>query len=113
VSLDGPSLPLAPNAAVALAMIFHELATNASKYGALSRETGRVSVTWNQEARTRLVIRWREQGGPAVSSPQRTGFGSRLIAASLKGELAGSAEFDYAPEGLTCVLTILATTRGA
>lgn len=113
VRLDGPSLPLAPNAAVALAMIFHELATNASKYGALSRETGRVSVTWDQEARTRLVIRWRERGGPAVTLPQRTGFGSRLIAASLKGELAGSAEFDYAPEGLTCVLTILTTARGA
>ncbi|MET3665642.1 two-component sensor histidine kinase [Caulobacter sp. 1776] len=113
VTLEGPPLPLAPNAAVALAMIFHELATNASKYGALSIETGRVAVTWSLDGRTRLVIAWRERGGPLVSPPKRTGFGSRLIAASLKGELAGSSQFDYAPEGLSCVLTILTPPRGA
>jgi len=111
VALNGPPLPLSPNAAVALAMIFHELATNASKYGALSRETGRVTVSWGQEGRTRVVIRWEERGGPLVSPPQQKGFGSRLVAASLKGELAGAATFDYAPEGLTCVLTILAQTK--
>lgn len=111
VTLDGPALPLSPNAAVALAMIFHELATNASKYGALSRETGQVSVAWRREGRTQAVVVWRERGGPAVSPPQRKGFGSRLIAASLKGELAGSAEFDYAPEGLTCLLTLLSTSK--
>jgi two-component sensor histidine kinase len=113
VTLEGPPLPLPPNAAVALAMIFHELATNASKYGALSTEAGRVAVTWNLEARTRLVLTWRESGGPPAKPPQRSGFGSRLIAASLKGELAGSSRFDYAPSGLTCVMTILAPPRGA
>lgn len=113
VALDGPSLPLAPNAAVALAMIFHELATNASKYGALSTEAGRVTVDWSLEGRTRLSVVWRERGGPLVSPPKRSGFGSRLIAASLKGDLAGSAAFDYAPEGLTCTLTILAAPRAA
>jgi two-component sensor histidine kinase len=113
VTLEGPPLPLPPNAAVALAMIFHELATNASKYGALSTQTGRVAVTWSYEARTRLVLTWRESGGPPVAPPRRSGFGSRLIAASLKGELAGSSRFDYAPGGLTCVLTILAPPRGA
>jgi len=111
VSLEGPPLPLAPNAAVALAMIFHELATNASKYGALSTEAGRVAVTWSLEGRTRLVLTWRETGGPEVKPPKRTGFGSRLIATSLRGDLAGTAEFDYAPGGLTCVLTILAPPR--
>ena len=113
VTLEGPPLPLPPNAAVALAMIFHELATNASKYGALSTEAGRVAVTWRHEARTRLVLTWRESGGPPATPPKRSGFGSRLIAASLKGELAGSSRFDYAPGGLTCVLTILAPPRGA
>ena len=113
VSLDGPPLPLAPNAAVALAMIFHELATNASKYGALSSDAGRVAVTWRLEQRTRLVLTWRESGGPTVKPPKRTGFGSRLIAASLRGDLAGSDELDYAPGGLTCVLTILAPPRGS
>jgi two-component sensor histidine kinase len=111
VTLEGPPLPLSPNGAVALAMIFHELATNASKYGALSRETGRVTIAWRREGRARTVIRWEEDGGPPVSPPQRKGFGSRLVAASLKGELAGSASFDYAPRGLICVLTILAATR--
>lgn len=111
VTLEGPPLPLSPNGAVALAMIFHELATNASKYGALSREAGRVTIAWRREGRTRAIIRWEEDGGPPVSPPQRKGFGSRLVTASLKGELAGSATFDYAPEGLTCVLTILATPR--
>ena len=111
MSLDGPPVPLAPNAAVALAMIFHELATNASKYGALSNEAGRISVTWNLEGRSRLTIVWRERGGPPVSPPQRGGFGSRLIATSLKGDLAGTADFDYAPEGLTCFLTILAPPK--
>ena len=113
VTLEGPPLPLAPNAAVALAMIFHELATNASKYGGLSTEAGRVAVTWSLDGRTRLSLTWRETGGPEVKPPKRTGFGSRLIAASLRGDLAGSAEFDYAPSGLTCVLTILAPPRPA
>ncbi|MBO9546938.1 HWE histidine kinase domain-containing protein [Caulobacter sp.] len=113
VRLDGPPVPLAPNAAVALAMIFHELATNASKYGALSQETGRVTVDWRLDGRTKLIVEWKERGGPAVAPPTRTGFGSRLIASSLKGDLAGAADFDYAPEGLTCTLALLAPSRGA
>ena len=111
VTLEGPPLPLSPNAAVALAMIFHELATNASKYGALSVETGRIAVSWSLGARTLLTIEWRERGGPPTKPPQRGGFGSRLIAASLRGDLAGSANFDYAPDGLTCVLTIVTPPR--
>ncbi|PZR36243.1 sensor histidine kinase [Caulobacter segnis] len=110
-TLDGPPLPLSPNSAVALAMIFHELATNASKYGALSREGGRVTISWRLEGRARAVIRWEERGGPPVTPPERKGFGSRLVAASLKGELAGAATFDYAPEGLTCLLTIVAPVK--
>ena len=113
VTLDGPPLPLAPNAAVALAMIFHELATNASKYGALSLATGQVTVSWSLGAGTLLTLEWRERGGPKVRPPKTSGFGSRLIAASLKGDLAGSATFDYAVEGLTCVLSIIAPARPA
>jgi len=113
VTLEGPPVPLAPNAAVALAMIFHELATNASKYGALSTDSGQVAVSWNLGGRTLLTIEWRERGGPLVKPPERGGFGSRLIAASLKGDLAGSATFDYAPEGLTCVMSIIAPPKGA
>jgi two-component sensor histidine kinase len=113
VALDGPPTPLAPNAAVSLTMIFHELATNASKYGALSVETGQISVSWRLDGQARLVITWRERGGPPAQTPTRGGFGTRLIAASLRGDLAGSADLDYAPEGLTCELTLLAPPRGA
>ena len=113
VRLDGPPLPLAPNAALALAMIFHELATNASKYGALSIETGQVAISWSLGGHTLLTVEWRERGGPLVRPPERGGFGSRLIAASLKGDLAGSATFDYAPEGLTCVMSIIAPPQAS
>ncbi|WP_297511591.1 HWE histidine kinase domain-containing protein [uncultured Caulobacter sp.] len=113
VKLEGPPVPLSPNAAVALTMIFHELGTNASKYGALSTDAGRVTVSWSLGAGALLTIEWRERGGPRVTPPATSGFGSRLIAASLRGDLAGSATFDYAPEGLTCVLSIIAPARGA
>lgn len=104
--LAGPPVALAPNPALSLAMIFHELATNASKYGALSSDDGRVEVSWTRSG-GRIEIIWRETGGPAPAPPTRTGFGSRLIATSLKGELGGSASFDYLPEGLVCALSIL------
>jgi two-component sensor histidine kinase len=106
VTLDGPDTPLTPNGAVALAMVFHELAANAVQYGALRLETGRVTVTWRPLASDGMVITWRETGGPPVTPPARQGFGSRLIKASLRGDLAGSAHIDYAREGLTCELTI-------
>lgn len=113
VSIEGPATPLAPNAAVALAMILHELATNASKYGALSTEAGRIQVSWTMESRTRLRLIWRERGGPPVKPPSRRGFGSRLITSSLRGDLSGASEFDYAPEGLTCVFRLQTPPRAA
>ncbi|MCY1647689.1 sensor histidine kinase [Caulobacter sp. SL161] len=111
VSIEGPATPLAPNAAVALAMILHELATNASKYGALSTDAGRIQVSWTMESRTRLRLIWRERGGPPVKPPSRRGFGSRLISSSLRGDLSGASEFDYAPEGLTCVFRLQTPPR--
>lgn len=113
ITLAGPPTPLAPNAAVALAMIFHELATNASKYGALSTDAGQVEVSWITEGRTRLTLTWCERGGPPTRKPTRSGFGSRLIASSLRGDLSGSAKFDYAPEGLTCTFAIQTPPRPA
>lgn len=106
VVIDGPPAPLAPGPALGLAMIFHELATNASKYGGLSAPTGQVTVSWRQRSDARLEIVWRESDGPAVSPPKTTGFGSRLILASLKGELAGEVDFDYAQTGLICTILI-------
>jgi two-component sensor histidine kinase len=106
--LAGPSAALTPNAALALSMVFHELGTNAVKYGALSVPEGSVTVVWHVDpgALHRLTLHWEERGGPPVSPPARKGFGSRLIAASLKSDLAGEARVDYRPSGLVCVLTL-------
>jgi two-component sensor histidine kinase len=106
--LAGPPVALTPNAALALSMVFHELGTNAVKYGALSVPEGSVTVVWHVDpgAPHRLTLHWEERGGPTVSPPARKGFGSRLIAASLKSDLAGEARVDYRPSGLVCVLTL-------
>ncbi|EJL28279.1 signal transduction histidine kinase [Caulobacter sp. AP07] len=106
--LAGPPIALSPNAALALSMVFHELATNALKYGALSTSEGTVAVVWHADptALHRVTLHWEERGGPTVASPSRAGFGSRLIAASLKSDLGGQARFDYRPSGLVCVLTL-------
>ena len=106
--LAGPSVALTPNAALALSMVFHELGTNAGKYGALSLPGGMVTVVWHVDpgAPHRLTLHWEERGGPPVSPPARKGFGSRLIAATLKSDLAGEARIDYRPSGLVCVLTL-------
>jgi two-component sensor histidine kinase len=99
--LDGPDVALAPAEALSLGLLFHELATNAAKYGALSAADGRVDVRW-QVVDARLELTWRERGGPPVTIPTRRGFGSRLIERSLKGEMRGEAALDFAPDGLVC-----------
>jgi PAS domain S-box-containing protein len=103
--LSGPDVALTPAQALALGMLFHELATNAAKYGALSGERGRVEVSWRVRrgaGEAELGIEWIERGGPQVSSPVRRGFGSRLIERSLEGSLGGEATLDFAPDGLRC-----------
>ncbi|MGZ2413094.1 PAS domain S-box-containing protein [Sphingomonas sp. F9_3S_D5_B_2] len=100
-SAAGPTLMLPPSTAVALALATHELATNASKYGALSNDCGRVSVRWTVTERT-LTFVWREEGGPTVSPPPRSGFGTKLIKRTLAAELRGKAELDFEPSGLVC-----------
>jgi PAS domain S-box-containing protein len=107
--LDGPQVQVSPRQALALGMIFHELATNAAKYGALSAPTGRVTVSWRTHA-GRLFIDWRETGGPAVSAPSRKGFGSILIERLAVGELQGRAAVDFAAEGLECTIEIALET---
>jgi two-component sensor histidine kinase len=96
---------LRPNPVLALGMAFHELATNAAKYGALSREGGHVEVSWSlvpSAADQRLRLCWRECGGPVVQPPHRKGFGSRLLERGLAHELDGAVRLDYMPEGLIC-----------
>ena len=104
-SITGPPVRLQPGGALTMALILHELATNALKYGALSNPEGHVDLTWTYDPATRgLVGVWTETGGPPVSEPTRKGFGSRLIERSLRGELKGAAVMDYRPEGLICTL---------
>ena len=99
-ALPDDDVLLKPEALSTLALVFHEMMTNAAKYGALSRETGRVTVTFTEEA-GRLVIGWRESGGPAVQAPRRRGFGSTIIERSVPYELKGEAQVDFALSGLT------------
>ena len=98
---EGPTLMLPPSTAVALALATHELATNAAKYGALSNDSGRVSVRWAIEGET-VTFTWREEGGPPVQPVARTGFGTRLIKRTLAAELRGKAELDFEPSGVVC-----------
>lgn len=99
--LEGPDVDLTPAEALAFGLVAHELATNAAKYGALSGADGCVSVEWATQD-GRLALTWRERGGPQVATPTRRGFGSRLIERSLQGQLEGSAELEFAPDGLIC-----------
>ncbi len=109
VAIAGPELRLPARAAVAFAMAFHELATNAAKYGALSCPEGRVRLDWRLDREgpgTRLRLAWREEGGPRVSPPNRRGFGSRLVEEGLARELGGDVAIRYEPEGVVCAMDI-------
>ena len=107
--LNGDPVRLAPRAAVALGMVAHELATNAAKFGALSNDAGHISANWRlsrgPEGDT-LDLEWREAGGPTVEPPGKRGFGSRLIAMSMEGELGGKTDLRFDPEGLKCKISI-------
>jgi len=102
--IEGPQLRLPPRVALALTLALHELATNAAKYGALSVPSGRVAITWAVRPGDppHLALRWQEHGGPLVSPPAQTGFGSRLIERSLALELAGEVHVTYEPSGVVC-----------
>ena len=107
--LDGPNVPLSPAEALRLGLIFHELATNAAKYGALANADGCVRVSWTLEncpEAARLVLDWTEVGGPPVTAPTRRGFGSRLIERSLQGQVGGAAAMTFGDQGLHCRLSL-------
>jgi two-component system CheB/CheR fusion protein len=89
---------------VMVAMMVHELATNAVKYGALSNGKGRVSVTWKHESHS-VKLDWREIGGPRVSPPTQKGFGSHLIERAFDGHL-GTAQLVFDPQGVSCILEL-------
>ena len=103
VQASGPSVLLAPQVAVSLALALHELCVNATKYGALSNDTGRVEISWRVESEPpTLKLRWEEVGGPIVQPPGRRGFGSRMIERALAAELGGEVRVRYLPAGVVC-----------
>ena len=102
-TVEGPNVHVGPKCAVAFSMAVHELCTNAIKYGALSAEAGRVDIDWNA-ANERFHWQWRERGGPPVTVPARTGFGSRMIERALALQLSGKVRIDYRPSGLVCTI---------
>jgi len=115
--VTGPNIRFPPNAAVALGIAFHELATNAVKYGAFSNDHGCIAIEWSVVPRSngdRLILHWREKDGPPVTAPTRTGFGSRVIERGLAHELDGSVDLDYRPDGVVCTIDVPAPrgTRG-
>jgi two-component sensor histidine kinase len=101
VRIDGPQVFLKPDIAQSIALILHELATNAGKYGALFAAEGRIDLKWSHGTDGRLSLYWTEIGGPEIRTPARQGFGTRLIE-RLTGQLNGKARFDWRPEGLVC-----------
>jgi two-component sensor histidine kinase len=108
VVLAGPAVNLDTKQALALALAVNELATNASKYGSLSKPAGTVDVSWSRQERgdkPAFVWVWREKGGPAVVPPSREGFGTRVIKASLADDFGGMVELGYEPTGFVCTLT--------
>jgi len=108
VTLNGLPLALEPAAALSLGMIFHELATNAAKHVALSVPGGRVLIDWSvsDQARPELHLTWREIGGPPVATPERKGFGSRLIDRNVRHDLTGKVQLNYASDGFSADFSI-------
>ena len=105
IKIDGPAVDLSAKQALSLSLALHELATNATKYGALSVPAGTIEVNWDcttSDAEPMLRFAWRELGGPTVSTPTRRGFGSRLIESTLSSDFGTSVKVEYLPEGVVC-----------
>lgn len=108
LEISGPEMVPSSKLALALSLALHELATNATKYGAWSNETGIVSVSWEvaEDAHGDPLFRlsWQERNGPPVSAPERRGFGSRLIERVLAAEVDGTVQMAFHPQGLHCTI---------
>ncbi|WFR97500.1 PAS domain-containing sensor histidine kinase [Rhizobium tumorigenes] len=107
--IDGSHFEMTPKQSLSMALTLHELATNATKYGALSNDAGRVRISWHlakaSDGRQDLNFVWQESGGPAVSEPKTKGFGSRLISRVLAADFSGDVRIIYPSGGVVCTLT--------
>ena len=105
VSMEGPDCLLPPKLALTMALLVHELATNAAKYGAFSNSAGKLSINWRLSA-AKLHLEWRESGGPPVELPSDRGFGTRLFLRALE-PFSGHVAATFAPTGLVCKLSVV------
>ncbi|MCK1423566.1 PAS domain S-box protein [Bradyrhizobium sp. 182] len=108
VATSGPDVNLDARAALSVTMVFNELLTNATKYGALSKPHGSVSLTWRiaegERSQRRLACEWLERGGPPVTPPKRRGFGTRLMERCVENDLAGEFDLIFDPQGARCTV---------
>ncbi|MEN8914772.1 MAG: HWE histidine kinase domain-containing protein [Alteriqipengyuania sp.] len=107
ITRQGPDIELGGSALMTLALVLHELQTNAMKYGALSSDSGKVELFWkilDADEHPRLWLQWSETGGPEVERPARTGFGTRLLTSGATMALGGEVVLDHTPEGVTWLL---------
>jgi two-component sensor histidine kinase len=111
VAWSGPTLMLEPQSVVSLALVLHELSTNAAKYGAFSNEAGRVEIAWQCLVGGLAELRWTERDGPAVAGDPVPGFGNKLISRVIGYDLQGSAAMRFEPDGLRCRLTFRIAPR--
>src|SRR4029077_9561589 len=112
VITNGPAVVLLPATAQAVALALHELATNAAKYGALSTETGTLSVTWRADGNA-LVLDWTETGGPPTAEPARLGFGLTIVRSSIEAQFRGGVSYEWRPDALRSRLSIPAAQIAA
>jgi two-component sensor histidine kinase len=108
--INGPEIILKPEAGQAVALVLHELATNAAKYGALSTKEGRVAIQWDRQLNghphSRLVLGWQEIGGPPVVAPGEPSYGTSTIRDLIPYEFGGTVDLVLAPEGVRCQLEL-------
>ncbi|WP_291605582.1 HWE histidine kinase domain-containing protein [Bradyrhizobium sp.] len=101
--MEGPPLRLSKDGAVSFALLIHELATNAAKYGALSNRSGIVEISWSQESLHRGCLKWQERFGPPVAQPSRAGFGTKLLRSAFP-EGKGDTTVLFEPDGVRCTV---------
>jgi two-component sensor histidine kinase len=110
LAIRGPDVMLSAAATQAMAMVLHELVTNAAKYGALSTPGGRVSVSWDRRqadgAAASLDVVWQELDGPSIAAPVQSGYGTSLVRELIPHELGGTVDLALAPPGASCKITI-------
>jgi two-component sensor histidine kinase len=106
--IGGPEVMLTAEAGQAMAMVLHELVTNAAKHGALSVQSGHVSVRWYRKLNgsAQLILVWQESGGPRVEGPSKSGYGTGVVRDLIPYEFGGTVDLSFPPEGVRCRLEI-------